>query len=235
MIAYIAYPTIIEVMLISWCVRAVTMKLRLSSRSSNVVLSRSVVLPAMTVIGTVGLPGSGKGEVAEVAREAGVPVVVMGDVVREACRDRDLDPAEHHGRIARELRDEDGPAAIADRTLPKIRAALSAAEVVLVDGIRSDVEVERFRSAFGDEFRLVSIEAPFETRAERLDKRARDDSDSDRVALRRREERERSFGMDDAMAMADVRIDNDGDLEAFRERIRRLLTDPPSITNDEQQ
>jgi len=54
----------------------------------------------MNVIGTVGLPGSGKGEAANVAESAGVPVVVMGDVIREECRDRGLDPAEHHGRMA---------------------------------------------------------------------------------------------------------------------------------------
>ena len=37
----------------------------------------------MTVIGIVGLPGSGKSEAANVAAEMGVPVVTMGDVIRE--------------------------------------------------------------------------------------------------------------------------------------------------------
>ena len=58
----------------------------------------------MRVIGTVGLPGSGKGEAAAVAKEDGVPVVTMGDVIGAECRDRGLDPAEHHGEIARALR-----------------------------------------------------------------------------------------------------------------------------------
>jgi dephospho-CoA kinase len=177
----------------------------------------------MRVIGTVGLPGSGKGEAAAVARETGVPVVTMGDVIREACRERGLDPAEHHGEVARALREENGPAAIAERSLPTIEAELEDSDTVLVDGLRSDVELDRFRAAFGDAFRLVSVEAPFETRADRLLDRARDDSDLDREALREREERELGFGMGEVMDRADIVIRNTDTLDAYRERIRAIL------------
>jgi len=175
----------------------------------------------MTVIGTVGLAGSGKGEAATVARERGVPVVTMGDVIRQECRDRGLDPAEHHGEIAVALREENGPDAIAARSLPIVRDRLEDAETVLIDGIRSHVEVDRFREAFGDDFLLVSIEAPFELRAERIDDRGRDDPDAE--ALEKRDERELGFGMDEAMAQADVRIENTDTLAAFRRRIVALL------------
>ena len=183
----------------------------------------------MRVLGTVGLPGSGKGEAAAVAREAGVPVVTMGDVIREACRDRGLDPTEHHGDVARALREEDGPAAIAERSLPHVEAALDAAETVVVDGLRSPAETERFETAFGDAFAVVSIEAPFETRAERLAERGRDDSDIDREALREREKRELGFGMGDVMERADVHVENTGSLDAFRERIHDLLERPAEV------
>ena len=177
----------------------------------------------MRVIGTVGLPGSGKGEAAAVAHELGVPVVTMGDVIREACRDRGLDPAEHHGEVARALREEEGPAAIAERSLPMIEAALEDSESVLVDGLRSDVELDQFRNAFGDAFRLVSVDAPFETRADRLLDRARDDTDLDRESLREREERELGFGMGEVMDRADIAIENTDTLDAYRERIRAIL------------
>jgi dephospho-CoA kinase len=177
----------------------------------------------MRVIGTVGLPGSGKGEAAAVARERGVPVVTMGDVIREACRNRGLDPAEHHGEVARALRAEDGPAAIAERSLPMIEAALDGSDAVLVDGLRSDVELDRFRDVFGDAFRLVSVEAPFETRADRLLDRARDDTDLDRESLREREERELGFGMGEVMDRADIVIENTDTLDAYREQIRAVL------------
>ncbi|WP_311170306.1 AAA family ATPase [Halobellus ordinarius] len=179
----------------------------------------------MKVIGTVGLPGSGKGEAAAVAREADVPVVTMGDVIREACRERGLDPAEHHGEMAQTLREENGPAAIAERSLPLIEDELESKDAVLVDGLRSDVELDQFRAAFGDAFLLVSIEAPFETRADRLLDRARDDTDLDREALKEREERELGFGMGEVMDRADVVVENTDTLPAFRERIRAILND----------
>lgn len=181
----------------------------------------------MDVIGTVGLPGSGKGEFAAVATDLGIPVVVMGDVVREETADRGLDPAEHHGDVASQLRDEEGPAAIAERTLPRIRSKMDdpGVETVVVDGIRSAAEVECFEAAFGDAFRLVCIDAPFEERAQRLGARGRDATDVDGEALRKRDARELGFGMDVAMDRADVTITNTGSLDAFREQVESVLTD----------
>ncbi|RLM63884.1 hypothetical protein DVK05_13320 [Halorubrum sp. Atlit-8R] len=180
----------------------------------------------MNVIGTVGLPGSGKGEAANVAEAAGIPVVVMGDVIRAECRRRDLDPAQHHGRIAQALREEEGDDAIAARTLPRIREAAAESdrdETVLVDGLRSTVELDRFREAFGDDFTLVAIRAPFELRAERLGERGRDDSDADLSALRERDAREIDLGLGETLDRADVEIDNTDSLAAFRERVREVL------------
>lgn len=180
----------------------------------------------MRVVGTVGLPGSGKGELATVAREAGIPVVTMGDVIRQACRDRGRDPSTDHGEVAKALREENGPAAIAERSLPLVRDAVAETDTdtVVVDGLRSMVEVEAFREAFGSQFRIVSIEAPFDLRAERLAERGRDSSDSDLEALRARDERELGFGMGEVMEAADVRIDNTDSLEAFRSRVQELLS-----------
>ncbi|TKX72604.1 hypothetical protein EXE46_15665 [Halorubrum sp. GN11_10-6_MGM] len=181
----------------------------------------------MNVIGTVGLPGSGKGEAANVAAAADIPVVVMGDVIRAECRRRGLDPAEHHGRMAGTLREEEGDDAIAARTLPRIREAAAESDrddgTVLVDGLRSTVELERFREAFGDDFTLVAIHAPFELRAERLGERGRDDSDADMAALRERDERELDLGLGETLERADVEIDNTDSLAAFRERVREVL------------
>jgi dephospho-CoA kinase len=178
----------------------------------------------MTVIGVVGLPGSGKSEAAEVAAEMGVPVVTMGDVIRAECRERGLDPATDHGTVAKALREENGPGAIAERSLPVIEAEREDSDTVLVDGIRSDVEVEAFRDAFGDSFVLLEIDAPFEVRAERLDLRGRDASvDEGGESLEARDERELGFGMGEAMAMADVTIANTDSLSVFQRRIRALL------------
>jgi dephospho-CoA kinase len=183
----------------------------------------------MTVLGTVGLPGSGKGEAAAVARESEIPVVTMGDVIREACRSRGLDPAEHHGAVATALREEEGETAVAERALPAIEDAREGSETVLVDGLRSPADAGEFEAAFGDEFLLVSVEAPFEVRAERLADRSRDLTDADRETLREREERELGFGMGEVMERADVTVENAGTLDSFRERVRDLLDDPVAV------
>ncbi|MFB6310941.1 MAG: AAA family ATPase [Salinirussus sp.] len=188
----------------------------------------------MTVIGIVGLAGSGKSEAAAVARDLGVPVVTMGDVIRSACRERGLDPATHHGEVAKALRDEGGPAAIAERSIPEIEAALTDADTVLVDGIRSDVEVEAFEERFGEDFLLVAVDAPFEMRAERLDLRGRDaDVEDGGESLEDRDERELGFGMGRAIADADVTIENADSLDVFHRRIERLLTEGPDAVADQ--
>ena len=181
----------------------------------------------MHIFGTVGLPGSGKGEFADVARNAGVPVVTMGDVIRQACRDRGRDPAAAHGEVAKALRDEHGPAAIAEKSLPRIREHLADddTDTVVVDGLRSMAEVDAFTDAFGDEFSIVSIEAPFDLRVERLGDRGRDGTDSDLEALRERDERELGFGMGEVMDAADYRIKNTDSLDVFQAAARDLLSE----------
>lgn len=182
----------------------------------------------MRVVAVVGLPGSGKSEAAKVARELDIPVVTMGDVIRQACRDRGLDPATHHGAVAEALREEDGPAAVADRTVPVVEEALEEHEVALIDGVRSDAELDRFREAFGEDLELIRIEAPDEARAERLDLRGRDAGAADGgESLAERDRRELGFGMAAAMEQADVVIRNDASLEAFRDRVREHLSTHP--------
>jgi dephospho-CoA kinase len=169
------------------------------------------------------MPGSGKGEFAEAARNRGIPVVTMGDVVRAETEARGLDPAEHHGEVARSLREEDGPLAIAERSLPTVREHLEEHDTVVVDGLRSGDEAERFEEAFGDAFLLVAITAPAEIRAERLDFRGRDDTESE--SIEERDERELGFGMGEAIDRADLTVGNAGTLGAFRERAAAVLDD----------
>lgn len=177
----------------------------------------------MNIIGLVGLPGSGKSEAATVAEELGIPVITMGDVIRNACKERGLDPARHHGTVAEELREEGGPGAIAEESIPVIEDALIENETVVVDGIRSDAEVTRFKEAFGDDFLLVCIEAPFELREQRITSRGRDDTSADGESLSERDERELGFGMGEAMEIADIYLRNTDSLEVFRQRIREFL------------
>lgn len=185
----------------------------------------------MRVVAIVGLPGSGKSAAASVAEDAGIPVVTMGDVIRDVCRERGLELTEDNlGTVATELREEGGDAAVAERALPLIEKYRSNEPVVLVDGIRGIAEVELFTEEFGDEFFLVSIDVPFETRLERIQNRGRDPTAETVRDLKRRDRRERGYGMDAAMASADRTIENTGGLDEFEATIRSiLLEEPPEI------
>lgn len=175
----------------------------------------------MKVIGVVGFPASGKGEFSRVAGEMGIPVVVMGDVIREETRRAGLPPTDENlGAIAQQLRRNGGMDAIARRCVPRIRAI--KASLVLVDGIRGDAEVRLFREAFPG-FILIGIRAPFSERAVRLAKRGREDDQDTPLALGERDQRELAWGLDRALASADHTLDNDGTLEEFAWAARALL------------
>jgi dephospho-CoA kinase len=175
----------------------------------------------MRLIGVVGLPGSGKGEFSRCAGELGIPVLVMGDVIRRIAKERGL-PAEDAvlGRISGELRGELGRGAIALLMLPTL--ATLGAPVALIDGIRSDAEVDEFRRAVPG-FVLVGVRSSFDTRFARLANRGRTDDVADTEALRRRDERELGWGLGNALDAAEAIVTNEGSLAKYCDEVRALL------------
>jgi len=174
----------------------------------------------------VGMPASGKSEAAEVARDEGVPVVSMGDVIRDEVERRGLEPTDDNmGDVATSLREEEGDDAVARRCVGEVRDRVEDSSVVLVDGIRGADEVDLFRDEFGEDFVLVAVEAPFATRLERVRDRGRSDDVTTADELRDRDERELGYGVGEAIESADARVDNDVTLAEFRDEFRAVLTD----------
>jgi dephospho-CoA kinase len=181
----------------------------------------------MKVIGVVGLPASGKGEFSRIAGLSGIPIVVMGDVIREAVREAGLPETDRNlGETAEALRAKEGMDAIARRCIPRIEG--QSAPVVLVDGIRGDAEVDLFRVHF-PRFFLIGVDAPFEVRRERLSRRGRSDDFSDPGELVERDRREIRWGLSRALAHADYTLENAGTLEEFEQEVRAVLRE---ITED---
>jgi len=122
----------------------------------------------MKLIVTVGMPGSGKDELLEIARSIGLATLKMGDLVRDETRRRGLQLTNANvGRIASEEREKHGGGVWAQRALPKLTETR-----MLVDGCRSDSEVTVFRHNFGDLFVLGIFASP-ETRYDRMTTRSR--------------------------------------------------------------
>lgn len=175
----------------------------------------------MNVIGIVGYPASGKGEFSRIAAENGIPVVVMGDIIRNRTKAAGLELTDENvGATARALRAELGMDAVAILTAEEVKAL--DAETAVIDGIRGDAEVAYFRSVF-ETFTLIFIKADFAIRLERMQSRNRSDDTTTADALSARDLREESFGLARAVASADVTLVNETDRASFESAIRDAI------------
>ena len=178
----------------------------------------------MRIIAFVGMPASGKSRAAQLARERGIPAIVMGDVVRTEAERCGLDQSDTKiGSVGDRLRAEEGMDAIAKRSVPAIQKLQKDADIVVIDGIRGLAEVDLFRTELGDDFMLISIVAPIDTRLKRISRRKRSDSVTDLDALKARDERELKWGLYEALESADHVIRNTGTLDEFLTEVGSVI------------
>lgn len=174
-----------------------------------------------TVIGVAGMPGAGKATIREIVQKMGYPAVVMGDEIRNEAKRRKLKPTpENLGMIMLKLREEEGPAAVAKRCIPKMEKA--GGKVVVVEGIRSLHEVEEFKKQFPN-FTLIAIHASPETRFRRLFQRRRSDDPRSWETFMERDLRELGVGLGSVIATADHIIVNEGTKAQLKRKTREVL------------
>ncbi|MDR2944826.1 MAG: flagellar hook-basal body complex protein FliE [Methanosarcinales archaeon] len=180
----------------------------------------------LRIIAFVGMPASGKSEASNVAKEMGIPVVTMGDVIRKEVQLRGADPADG-GKIANELREKEGLDAISKRCMVMIEEKMkeTPSEVFVIDGVRGIAEVDYFKERLGHGFMLVSIaiDSPIEERFDRIAARKREDDMDNIEQLKERDAREIGWGMGEAIAASDRIIENTSTLDVYRNHIRQLF------------
>ncbi len=179
-----------------------------------------------------GYPGSGKSIFANTARELGIPIYTMGDVVREEARRiyGRIDP-ETVAKTSQEIRRRMGRGAVARLLAQKIDS--SNHEIVVVDGVRSPDEIEAL-STIGRTV-IITLIASRRTRFERLIKRGRIDDKPTYENLLEREERERSFGLDKVIEAANLYIYNeDISLEELKSIAKNLFQEISGVGRDEE-
>jgi len=173
------------------------------------------------VVGVAGMPGSGKGVFRRTVQRMGYPVVIMGDEVREEAKRRNLKPTPQNlGKTMLQLRESEGPAAIAKRCIPKLEKATE--RIVFIDGIRSLVEVEEFKKHF-PKFVLIAIHASPKTRYQRLFRRRRSDDPTNWETFMERDLRELGIGMGAVISVADQVIVNEGTIFQFKQKIMQVM------------
>ncbi len=185
----------------------------------------------MTVIGLTGRNCAGKDSVADVLEERGFERYSLSDAIREELRRR--------GRVidrpalidlGRELRENEGPAVLAERMKRMIRTR----RVALVS-VRSPAEVESLRALDG--FTLVNVAAPVDVRFARERSRLREaavDTLEAFVALEAREDTNDPNAQQLAatLRLADRVIENDGTLEDLERKVTAMLDELPGATHD---
>ncbi len=172
------------------------------------------------------MPVSGKTEAANVARALGILVIQMGDVVRAEVKARGLKLTEENvGKVANDIRERESMGAVALRCVPHIKNAIKNADskVVVIDGIRGVAEVKVYKETFGVQFTLIAIHAPQKARFEWAMARKREDDIENRESFLQKDERENSWGLPEAMDIADFSIENDCTLEEFKQRVKTIL------------
>lgn len=173
------------------------------------------------LIGIVGMPGAGKSIIANTAKKLGIPVIIMGDVIREEAIARKIPPTpENLGRIMKELRLKEGAGIVARRCFPKIDKCKK--KVVMIDGIRSLAEIEEFKKKYG-EIIIIAVHASPRTRFIRLKRRGRSDDPKNWKEFTKRDLRELEVGIGKVIALADYMIVNEDTIEKLIEKTTKIL------------
>jgi len=153
------------------------------------------------------MPGAGKSTIAEGLKPKGYDIVNMGNAVREEAKKRNLESTSSNlGKLMLELREKNGPGAIAELIKPKIES--STANVILIDGVRSNDEIQVLRK-FGN-VKLLAIHASTDTRFDFLQKRGRSDDPQTKDNFDERDNRELGVGISNPIALSDDAISNTG-------------------------
>ena len=177
----------------------------------------------MRVLAFAGMPFSGKSEAVKIAKEMNIPVIRMGDMIWEEVKKRKLELSDKNvGTIASQMREEHGKDIWARRTLEKIKSVENM-NFIVIDGIRNVEEIDLFKRYLEGNFVVVAVEASDETRQKRALTRNREDDSNDVEKIKERDRRELRWGLGVVIASADVVVSNEGGIEEFRDKVRKIL------------
>ena len=185
-------------MLFYYCVFNYFRKLHTLALINNFILVKLIVC-------LTGMPGSGKSTIVSALKSKGIETLNLGNGVRAEAKRRNLEPSgENLGKIMLQLREKNGPGAIANLLTDQIQNSKS--NIIIVDGVRSIAEIEVLKNV--GSVKLLSIEATADTRFKFLKARGRSDDPETKEKFAERDNREISVGIDKSISIADETISN---------------------------
>ena len=157
------------------------------------------------IVCLTGMPGAGKSTIVSKLKEEGYETFSLGDGVRSEAKRQNLEPTgENLGKLMLELRQKNGPGAIAELIKESIQKTNH--EIIIIDGIRSIHEINVLKET--GNLKLLAVEASSETRFNFLTQRQRLDDPLTREKFEERDNREISVGLQEIIKLADETIEN---------------------------
>ncbi len=159
------------------------------------------------LVGITGMPGAGKTTVSGFISSRGIPVLSMGDVIREKTVALGYKiNRESQKVIVKKLREMYGEDAVAKLTFEKAKQL--GVPVVVIDGIRSLAEVKYFKERV-EEVMILGIHASPARRFKLLKERGRPDDPRTFNEFVERDMLELGLGIGSVIALSDVMIVNE--------------------------
>ena len=157
------------------------------------------------VVCLTGMPGAGKSTIVSKLKDQGYETFSLGDGVRAEAKRQNLEPTgENLGRLMLELREKNGPGAVAE--LIKDSIQISTHEITIIDGIRSIHEINVLKQT--GNVKLLAVHATPDTRFNFLSERKRSDDPLTREKFEERDNREIGVGLEEIIGFADESIEN---------------------------
>ena len=181
------------------------------------------------IIGLTGKNAAGKGETAKYLEKKGFVSYSLSDVIRDECKNRNFEPTRDNMiNVGNELRQKNSPNYLAVKINEKIKNQLlkNKNTSFAIDSIRSPYEAKELMK--NEDFILVSIDAPINTRLERIIQRNRIGDPKTLNELKEKEERENlnkdtNQQLDNTIKLAQKTIANDSTFEALYRKIDCLI------------
>jgi dephospho-CoA kinase len=175
------------------------------------------------IVAVVGLTGSGKSEAVALFSKKGFVRIGFNDRFYEEFAKSGLVMNEENERKVRErMRQEEGMAVMAKRSLPLIESAIQEGKSVVVESLYSWSEYKLIKEKYDDKFRVLAIYAPPDVRHARLLYRPQRPFSKEDAKSRDYAEIE-SIEKAGPISMADWTIKNIGTKDEFLHEVDMLL------------
>lgn len=178
------------------------------------------------IIAVTGFPGAGKSTVAELICERADDSVELetGQVTRKAFfenKGRKPESSDELGDWVTSKMEDDN--LYFSKKMSEYIEDMDS-EIIILGGLRRKDELDDIRDTVEENFIIITVEADEKTRLERLRERDRDNEGEFSLEdLRKRDEREIGWGVDEMIEASEIKIRNEDSLDELKNKVDEMM------------